>query len=99
MEVRRVPVGLPVVLGQGAEVPAYHDAPPVIGSIKTGSPAEKAGLRRGDRVLTVDETPVETWDKFDIEIGTKPNRDIDLSFRSEERRVGKECDSGRWLHA
>ena len=73
-------VVMAVVLAQGAEVPAYHDAPPVIGSIKTGSPAEKAGLRRGDRVLTVDETPVETWDKFDIEIGTKPNRDIDLSF-------------------
>ena len=34
-----------VVLAQGAEVPAYHDAPPVIGSVKVGSPAEKAGLR------------------------------------------------------
>jgi regulator of sigma E protease len=73
-------VVMAVVLAQGAEVPAYHDAPPVIGSVKAGSPAEKAGLRHGDRVLTVDETPVETWDKFDIEIGTKPNRDIDLSF-------------------
>jgi regulator of sigma E protease len=48
-----------------------------------GSPAEKAGLRHGDRILTVDETPVPTWDKFDIEIGTKPNRDIDLSFLRE----------------
>jgi regulator of sigma E protease len=76
-------VVMAIVLAQGAEVPAYHDAPPVIGSVKTGSPAEKAGLRHGDRILTVNETPVPTWDKFDIEIGTKPNRDIDLSFLRE----------------
>ena len=73
-------VVMAIVLAQGAEVPAYHDAPPVIGSVKTGSPAARAGLRHGDQILTVDETPVETWDKFDIEIGTKPNRDIDLTF-------------------
>jgi regulator of sigma E protease len=73
-------VVMAIVLAQGAEVPAYHDAPPVIGSVKAGSPAEKAGLRRGDRVLTVEDRAVETWDKFDIEIGTRPNRDIDLTF-------------------
>src|ERR1700687_6146187 len=42
-----------VVLAQGAEVPAYHDEPPVIGAVKPGSPAQKAGLLRGDRILTV----------------------------------------------
>src|SRR5258705_3480212 len=31
------------VLAQGAEVPAWHDGPPIIGSVKPGSPAEKAG--------------------------------------------------------
>src|SRR5438552_12203997 len=69
-----------VVLAQGAEVPAYHDAPPVIGSVKAASPAEKAGLRRGDRVLTVADNPVETWDKFDLEIGTRPNRELEITY-------------------
>jgi regulator of sigma E protease len=68
------------VLAQGAEVPAYHDQPPVIGSVTQGSPAQTAGLRRGDRVLMVDDSSVETWDKFDIAVGTRPNRDIDLTF-------------------
>lgn len=31
--------------------------PPVIGEIRSGSPAEKAGLRRGDRVLRVEGIP------------------------------------------
>jgi C-terminal processing protease CtpA/Prc len=42
-----------VVLAQGAETPAYLDEPPVLGTVTPGSAAEKAGLRRGDRVLTV----------------------------------------------
>jgi regulator of sigma E protease len=73
-------VVMAVVFVQGAEVPAYHDAPPVIGVVKAGSPAEKAGLRRGDRILTVADNPVPTWDKFDLEIGTRPNRELALTF-------------------
>jgi len=69
-----------IVLAQGAEVPAYHDAPPVLGTVKSGGPAEKAGLRAGDRILTVNGNPVETWDRFDIEIGTRPNRELDLTY-------------------
>src|SRR5882672_1755775 len=80
MNIALAVIVMAVVLAQGAEVPAYHDAPPVIGSVKAGSPAEKAGLRRGDRVLAVENNPVATWDKFDIEIGTRPNREIDLTY-------------------
>src|SRR5918994_6715438 len=42
---------LAVVLMQGADIPAYQDEPPVIGVAVTGSPAERAGLRPGDRIL------------------------------------------------
>src|SRR4051812_48369374 len=41
---------LAVVLAQGADVPAYQDQAPVIGAVTAGGPAERAGLRRGDRV-------------------------------------------------
>src|SRR5258706_5237311 len=69
-----------VVLAQGAEMPAYHDEPPVVGAVKPGSPAEKAGLQRGDRVLTVAGNEVSTWDRFDMEIGTRANRELSLTF-------------------
>jgi regulator of sigma E protease len=80
MNIALAVVVMAVVLAQGAEVPAYHDQPPVIGSVEANSPAAKAGLRRGDRVLAVGDTPVETWDKFNVEIGTRPNRDIDVTY-------------------
>ena len=72
-----------VVLAQGAEVPAYHDEPPVIGTVKPGSPAQKAGLLRGDRILTVAGDKVDTWDKFDLQIGTRPSRDVALTLQRD----------------
>ena len=65
---------LAIVLAQGADVPAYLDQPPVIGGIEKSSPAERAGFRPGDRVLTVDGRPVETWESFDVAIGTQASR-------------------------
>src|SRR5262249_43144805 len=73
---------------EGAEVPAYHDEAPVIGSVKADSPAAMAGLRRGDRIVAVGDTPVPTWDRLEMEIGTKPNRDISLTYvRDGETRT------------
>jgi regulator of sigma E protease len=70
-------VVLAVVLMQGADVPAYLDEKPVIGSVEKGSPAEKAGFATGDRILTVDGRTVETWESFDVAIGmSRPNREV-----------------------
>jgi regulator of sigma E protease len=80
MNIALAVIVMAIVLAQGAEVPAYHDSPPVVGSIKPGSPAERAGLQRGDRILSVDDNAVETWDRFDIEIGTRPNREMELTY-------------------
>ena len=83
-------VVMTVVLAQGAEVPAYHDQPPIVGSVKAGSPAEKAGLRRGDRIVAVGDTAVATWDRFDLEVGTKPNRDISLTYVRDGQTMSSE---------
>jgi regulator of sigma E protease len=74
-----------VVLAQGADVAAYHDQPPVIAAVNRGSPAERAGLQPGDRILTVDGNEVPTWDKFEIEIGIRPRRDVSLTFVRDGR--------------
>jgi regulator of sigma E protease len=66
------------VLGyQGVQVAVYWDEPAVIGSVVSGSPAEKAGLRRGDRIVNVAGDTVDTWKDLDIAIGIRrPDRDV-----------------------
>jgi regulator of sigma E protease len=69
------------VLGiQGVRVPVYFDQPALIGSVVSGSPAEKAGLIRGDRIISVSGDTIATWKDLDIAIGIRrPNRDITVT--------------------
>jgi regulator of sigma E protease len=69
-------VVMAIVLAQGAEVPIYQDQPPVVGAVTPGSPAEGAGIQRGDRILTVAGEQVDTWDDLFIAIGTRPDREV-----------------------
>jgi regulator of sigma E protease len=73
-------VVMAVVLAQGAEVPVYQDQPPVVGAVTAGSPAEGAGIRPGDRILSVAGEGVDTWEDLFIAVGTRANRDISVAF-------------------
>jgi regulator of sigma E protease len=73
-------VVMAIVLAQGAEVPIYQDQPPVVGAVTPGSPAERAGIQRGDRILTVAGDDVDTWDDLFIAVGTRPDRDVALTL-------------------
>ena len=73
-------VVLAIVLAQGAEVPAYEDKSPLVGAVERGSVAERAGLQRGDRLLTVAGDDVPSWRDVDVAIGTRANQDIPITF-------------------
>ena len=78
-------VVMAVVLAQGAEVPIYQDEPPVVGAVTPGSPAERAGIVRGDRILTVEGEDVDTWEDLFIAIGTRPSREVGLTLLRDGR--------------
>jgi regulator of sigma E protease len=67
-----------IVLYQGADVPAYEDQPPVVGAVAAGSPAAKADIQPGDRILAVADHPVDTWEKLFIAIGSRPDREVTI---------------------
>jgi regulator of sigma E protease len=88
-----------VVLMQGAELPSYLEEPVVVGKIEGGSAAERAGIRLGDRIVRVSGEPVPTWEKFGLAIGTKPDRDVPLTFvreGREEQVMVRPQAQGRW---
>ena len=85
---------LAVVLYQGAEVPVYQDQPPVVGAVTPDSPAAKADIRRGDRVLTVANRRVETWEQFFIAVGTRPNREVTITLNRGGNELARQVTPG-----
>jgi regulator of sigma E protease len=81
-------VVLAFVLYRGAEVPAYQDQPPVIGSVLPGSPAAAADLRPGDLLVSVAGRDVGSWEQLIIAVGTRPNRETPIVVR----RGGQELE-------
>ena len=77
-----------VLAYQGVQVAVYWDEPAVIGSVVPGSSAEKAGLRRGDRIVNVAGDTVDTWKDLDIAVGIRrPDRDITVSVIRDSQTV------------
>jgi regulator of sigma E protease len=64
----------------GVSLPEYLDEKPVIGWIEPGSPAEKAGLRIEDEILSVDGKKVPTWSDLELAIGTRPDKQLTLEI-------------------
>ena len=66
------------VLMNGAEIPAYQSKPPVVGHVTPDSPAAKAGIQRGDRIVTVAGRDVDNWEQFFINVGTRAGRETEI---------------------
>lgn len=66
------------VLSQGADVPLFESSAPVIGVVAENSPAAGAGLRVGDRILTVNGRSVDTWEDLSIEVLPRAGRELSV---------------------
>lgn len=67
----------------GTTVAEYLDETPVIGWIESGSPAEKAGLRIDDEIVSIAGQKVATWSDVHMAVGSKPDRLIRLDIRRD----------------
>jgi regulator of sigma E protease len=67
----------------------------VLGQITTDSPAAKAGLQAGDRILTVDGTPVAGWRQLVEAIRARPGLPLrlDLQRNGQNLALGVTPDS------
>lgn len=59
----------------GQQVPLNE---PVIGSVQTGNPAERAGLKAKDRVVSIDGKEMHTWDELAAYISSSAERELDV---------------------
>ena len=75
-------VVMTLVLYQGAEVPAYEDEAPVVGSVVEGSAADRVGIAVGDRIISVGRATIETWEDLFIAVMPRADREVSVVVRN-----------------
>ena len=80
-------IALAGALSDGADVPVWPKQPPIIGTLDAGSPAMRAGLQVGDRIVSVNGRTVATWEQLDLEVVPKANRELDFIIDRGGERI------------
>jgi regulator of sigma E protease len=78
----------PVVFMIGVNVPAYLEKVPEIGYITPGEAADKAGIKKGDIIESVDGREVESWEEFVIATAMDPERDLTVRVTRADMTFG-----------
>ncbi|MFI5232875.1 MAG: RIP metalloprotease RseP [Gemmatimonadales bacterium] len=64
-----------------------RDAPAVIDTLVAGKPAERAGVQRGDSVISVDGVAVRSWGELVARVGADTTGETHLEISRAGRRV------------
>jgi regulator of sigma E protease len=56
-----------------------------VGAVNPGSPADKAGLEAGDRILAIDGVEVRNWWNFVDQVEARPGQRVEISIEREGR--------------
>ncbi|MGA1841922.1 MAG: RIP metalloprotease RseP [bacterium] len=78
-------LGLPFFLGR--QVPAYLQSKPVIGWIESNTPAEKAGLKIGDLILSINGKEVPDWQTLETLVATRPHTEMAIEVERDGKRL------------
>jgi regulator of sigma E protease len=65
----------------GVEPSYFIGNDPVIDEVQPDGPAGRAGLRAGDRVLKMGETPIESWIEMTEEVGKSEGKPISMQVK------------------
>lgn len=80
-------VVMTLVLYQGAETPAYEEMPPVVGNVGEDSAADHAGIQIGERILSIEGTPTETWSDLFTFVMQRAERELLVVVRDTGGRT------------
>src|SRR5262245_3341793 len=81
-------VVMTVVLYQGAQVAAFEQERVVSGSfVDANAPAARAGMKTGDRIVSIDGRQVDTWEQFALVILGKAKREITLGVERDGKLI------------
>jgi serine protease Do len=83
----------PGLLGVGLESKNPHAAPAVFAAVRPDSPAGKAGLRKGDRIVEIDGEPIETQTEMRFALGPRYGGDkVKIAVQRGKERIEREIE-------
>jgi regulator of sigma E protease len=71
------------------EHPIYLDQPAVIGWVMDNSPAAKAGVQPGDRIVRIDGVRNPTWEDVMLQVITSPKQPVNVALQHGNEIVEK----------
>ncbi len=71
------------------EYPAVLDEPAIVGWVNPNTPAEKAGIQRGDKIVRVDGIDNPNWEQVDVKDALSPNQPLNFSIERDGKVVEK----------
>ncbi len=79
------------VMARGLKLP--QDTGVILGDVYPGGPAEKAGLRTGDIILTLDGKPMENGRQLDVNLYRKPiGKQVTIEYIREGSEKGMQVE-------
>lgn len=81
---------LPIILFTGIFLVQGMDKmvnEPVLGSVMTGMAADRAGLKAGDKILTINGQPMQNW--RDIVVSLRANGEKEVTLQAERQGIVK----------
>ncbi|MDX1582606.1 MAG: RIP metalloprotease RseP, partial [Thermoanaerobaculia bacterium] len=64
-----------------------RDREPMIGSVVEDMPAEEAGLRPGDRIVSVNGKPIQEWEDLRMTVGLNAETPVELVIGRDGERI------------
>jgi regulator of sigma E protease len=71
------------------EYPAVLDEPAVVGWVNPNTPAEKAGIQRGDKIVQADDIKNPTWEQVDVKDALSPNQPLKFAIERDGKVTEK----------
>ncbi|CAG1065205.1 regulator of sigma E protease [uncultured bacterium] len=78
---------LPVIFMIGIQLPAYLERPAEVGYVVPDEPAQKAGIKAGDTVVSVDGKDVKDWEDLLTQLAMNPSKSVELAVQRDGERI------------
>jgi regulator of sigma E protease len=71
------------------EYPAVLDEPAVVGWVNPDTPAEKAGIQKGDKIVRVEDIENPNWEQVDVKDALSPNQPLKFGIERDGKVMDK----------